>query len=163
MDKLNGLKDLYVHELKDLYSAEVQILHALPAMAEVSQHLPLKDAFRTHEHLTREHVSRLEAIADELGVDLKGHMCTGIEGIIKEAEELIKAKDPDLRDAGLIAAAQRVEHYEIASYGTTCALAQRAGHERASMLLQQTLDEEEETDRQLAKIAEDMAKVNAMS
>ncbi|WP_290650821.1 ferritin-like domain-containing protein [Aquisalimonas sp.] len=163
MEKLNGLKDLYIHELKDLYSAEEQILQALPAMAEVSQHLTLKDAFKRHEHLTREHVSRLEAIADELGVNLKGHTCNGIEGIIKEAEALIKANDRDLRDAGLIATAQRVEHYAIASYGTTRALAQRAGHERACMLLQQTLDEEEETGRQLTKIAEEIVTPKAMS
>jgi len=163
MEQLNGLKDIYVHELKDLYSAEEQILQALPAMAEVSQHLPLKDAFKVHELVTREHLSRLEAIADELGVNLKGHTCNGIEGILKEAEALIKTNDPDLRDAGLIAAAQRVEHYEIASYGTARALAQRAGHERASMLLQQTLDEEEETERQLTKFAEEIVTPKAMS
>jgi ferritin-like metal-binding protein YciE len=163
MDSLNNLQDLFVHELKDLYSAEQQILQALPKMAEATQHQELKRAFQEHEQVTRDQVRRLDTIADELGMDLKGHKCKGIEGIIKEGEEILKAKgDPDVRDAGLIGAAQRVEHYEIAGYGTARTFARRLGHDRAAQLLQQTLDEEGRTDERLTQIAEGMINRDAM-
>jgi len=163
MDNLNSLQDLFVHELKDLYSAEQQILQALPKMAEATQHQELKRAFQEHEQMTRDQVRRLDTIADELGMDLKGHKCRGIEGIIKEGEEILKAKgDPSVRDAGLIGAAQRVEHYEIAGYGTARTFARRLGHDRAAQLLQQTLDEEGRTDERLTQIAEGMVNRDAM-
>jgi ferritin-like metal-binding protein YciE len=163
MDKLNNLEDLFVHELKDLYSAEQQILKALPKMAEAAEHQELKRAFQDHERMTRDQVQRLDMIADDLGKDIKGHKCKGIEGIIKEGEELIKAKaDSDVRDAGLIGAAQRVEHYEIAGYGTARTFARRLGHSRAAELLQQTLDEEGQTDQRLTQIAESMVNRDAM-
>jgi ferritin-like metal-binding protein YciE len=162
MDKLNNLQDLFLHELKDLYSAEQQILQALPKMAQATEHQELRQAFEEHERVTRDQVHRLDMIADDLGVDLKGHKCRGIEGIIKEGEEILNAKgDPDVRDAGLIGAAQRVEHYEIAGYGTARTFARRLGHERAAQLLQQTLDEEGNTDQRLTRIAESMVNPDA--
>jgi ferritin-like metal-binding protein YciE len=162
MDKLNNLEDLFVHELKDLYSAEQQILSALPKMAAATEHQELRRAFEEHEQVTRDQVRRLDMIADDLGVEIKGHQCKGIEGIIKEGEELLKAKaEPDVLDAGLIGAAQRVEHYEIAGYGTARTFARRLGHSRAAELLQQTLDEEGNTDKRLTQIAEGMVNRDA--
>ena len=162
MDKINDLQDLFVHELKDLYSAEQQILQALPKMANATQHEELRTAFQEHEQVTREQVRRLDMIADELGVDLKGHKCRGIEGIIKEGQELLDSRsNPDALDAALIGAAQRVEHYEIAGYGTARTFARRLGHQRAAELLQQTLDEEGSTDSRLTQIAESMVNADA--
>jgi ferritin-like metal-binding protein YciE len=162
MDRLNNLEDLFHHELKDLYSAEQQILKALPLMAEAAEHQELRRAFQEHEQVTRDQVRRLDMIADELGYDLKGHKCKGIEGIIDEGNQLMKAKaDPDVLDAGLIGAAQRVEHYEIAGYGTARTFARRLGHDRAAQLLQQTLDEEGMTDERLTRIAEGMVNRDA--
>ena len=162
MEKLNNLQDLFVHELKDLYSAEQQILQALPKMAGATRHQELRQAFEEHTQVTREQVTRLETIADELGVDIKGHKCKGIEGIIREGQELLDAgADPDTLDAGLIGAAQRVEHYEIAGYGTARTFARRLGHERAAELLQRTLDEEGNTDHRLTAIAEGMVNRDA--
>ena len=155
MEKLNNLQDLFVHELKDLYSAEQQILQALPKMASATEHTELRSAFEQHTEMTREQVKRLDMIADELGLDLKGHKCKGIEGIIKEGQELLDSKpEGNTLDAALIGAAQRVEHYEIAGYGTARTFARRLGHERAAELLQRTLDEEGETDHRLTAIAE---------
>jgi ferritin-like metal-binding protein YciE len=157
MDKLKSLEDLFIHELKDLYSAEKQILKALPQMAAAAEHQELKRAFEMHEKMTQDQVQRLDMIADDLGVKITGHTCKGIEGIIAEGNELIKAKaDPDVRDAGLIGAAQRVEHYEMAGYGTARTFARRLGYDRAAELLQQTLDEEGNTDQQLTALAEAM-------
>jgi ferritin-like metal-binding protein YciE len=162
MDKLNSLEDLFVHELKDLYSAEQQILTALPKMAAATQHQELRRAFEEHERMTRDQVQRLDMIADDLGVSIKGHKCKGMEGIIKEGEELISSRaDADVLDAGLIGAAQRVEHYEIAGYGTARTFARRLGHDRAAELLQQTLDEEGSTDKRLTSIAEGMVNRDA--
>ncbi|MEX2583274.1 MAG: ferritin-like domain-containing protein [Gemmatimonadota bacterium] len=162
MDKLNSLDDLFVHELKDLYSAEQQILKALPKMAEATEHPELRQAFEEHERVTRDQVQRLDMIADDLGVNIKGHKCKGMQGIIEEGEELIKSKsDGDVRDAGLIGAAQRVEHYEIAGYGTARTFARRLGHTRAADLLQKTLDEEGNTDERLTRIAEGMVNRDA--
>jgi ferritin-like metal-binding protein YciE len=162
MDRLNNLDDLFLHELRDLYSAEQQILQALPKMAAAADHAELRRAFQEHEQVTRDQVRRLDTIADDLGLDLKGHKCKGIEGIIKEGEDLLKAKaDADVMDAGLIGAAQRVEHYEIAGYGTARTFARRLGHNRAAELLQQTLDEEGTTDQRLTRIAESMVNPDA--
>ena len=163
MDKIHNLQDLFLHELKDLYSAEQQILQALPKMAKATEHEELRTAFQEHEQMTRDQVKRLDTIADDLGYDLKGHKCKGIEGIIKEGEELLGSKaDPDAMDAGLIGAAQRVEHYEIAGYGTARTFARRLGHDRAAELLQQTLDEEGQTDQRLTRIAESLVNQDAM-
>lgn len=162
MDKLNNLQDLFVHELKDLYSAEQQILQALPKMASRTEHPELRTAFQEHEAMTREQVKRLDMIADDLGVDIKGHKCKGIEGIIKEGQELLDADaDPNTLDAALIGSAQRVEHYEIAGYGTARTFARRLGHDRAAELLQRTLDEEGNTDQRLTAIAEGMVNRDA--
>jgi ferritin-like metal-binding protein YciE len=162
MDKLNSLEDLFLHELKDLYSAEQQILNTLPKMASAAEHQQLRQAFEEHEQVTRDQVRRLDMIADDLGLNLKGHKCKGIEGIIEEGEELIKSRSqPDVLDAGRIGAAQRVEHYEIAGYGTARTYARRLGHDRAAELLQQSLDEEGHTDKRLTQIAESMINPDA--
>ena len=162
MDRLNNLDDLFMHELKDLYSAEQQILKALPDMAKATSHQELRTAFEEHEQMTRDQVMRLETIADELGVDIGGHKCKGMEGIIKEGKEVIAANaDDDTRDAALIGAAQRVEHYEIAGYGTARTYARMLGHERAAQLLQTTLEEEGNTDHRLTRIAEGMVNRDA--
>lgn len=162
MDRLNNLDDLFTHELKDLYSAEQQILKALPEMVSATRHQELRTAFQEHEQMTRDQVMRLETIADELGVEISGHKCKGMEGIIREGKEVIEANaDDDARDAALIGAAQRVEHYEIAGYGTARTYARMLGHERAAELLQTTLEEEGNTDHRLTRIAETMVNRDA--
>src|SRR3954469_18231423 len=153
--ELDTLKDLYVEGLKDLYSAENQILKALPQMAKKATHPQLKKAFLAHERQTRGHVSRLEKICKQLGESPKGKKCHGMEGLIKEAKELISERpEPDVLDAGMISAAQHVEHYEMAGYGTVRTYARQLGYEDQAALLQQTLDEEQATDVLLTRIAE---------
>jgi ferritin-like metal-binding protein YciE len=160
--QLETLKDLYVDELKDLYSAENQILKALPRMIKVSTHPQLKKAFTTHERQTREHVKRLERICKELGVSPKGKKCDGMEGLLKEGKSLIAEKpEPDVLDAGLLSAAQHVEHYEMAGYGTVRTYARQLGYEAQAELLQRTLDEEGETDHLLTAIAESSINLDA--
>jgi ferritin-like metal-binding protein YciE len=160
--ELETLKDLYVDELKDLYSAENQILKALPRMIKVSTHPQLKKAFTTHERQTREHVKRLERICKELGVSPKGKKCDGMEGLLKEGKSLIAEKpEPDVLDAGLLSAAQHVEHYEMAGYGTVRTYARQLGYEAQAELLQRTLDEEGETDHLLTAIAESSINLDA--
>jgi ferritin-like metal-binding protein YciE len=157
--ELNTLKDLYIEELKDLYSAEKQIVKALPRMIRATKHAELKAAFTTHLNQTAEHARRLEEICKELGVSPRGKKCVGMEGLIEEGSELIKEKpDDDVLDAGLISAAQHVEHYEIAGYGTVRTYARQLGYESQAQLLQQTLDEEGETDHLLTDLAE--ARIN---
>ena len=152
--ELQTLKDLYVAELKDLYSAENQILKALPRMIKVSTHPQLKKAFTAHERQTREHVKRLERICKELSVSPKGKKCSGMEGLLKEGKELIGEKpEPDVLDAGLLSAAQHVEHYEMAGYGTVRTYARQLGYENQAEVLQRTLTEEGETDHLLTSIA----------
>ncbi|MDB4875680.1 MAG: ferritin-like protein [Gemmatimonadetes bacterium] len=160
--ELETLKDLYVDELKDLYSAENQILKALPRMIKVSTHPQLKRAFTTHERQTREHVKRLERICKELGVSPKGKKCEGMEGLLKEGKSLIAEKpDPEVLDAGLLSAAQHVEHYEMAGYGTVRTYARQLGYENQAELLQRTLNEEGETDHLLTALAESSINVDA--
>ena len=162
MEKLSNLDDLFLHELRDLYSAEQQILQALPKMAAAADHEELRRAFEEHEQVTRDQVQRLDMIADDLGLELQGHESKGIEGIIREGEDLLTAgAEPDVLDAGLIGAAQRVEHYEIAGYGTARTYARRLGHIRAAELLQQTLEEEGNTDQRLTRLAERMINPDA--
>ncbi len=160
--ELDTLKELYVEELKDLYSAENQILKALPRMIKVASHKELKRAFTTHERQTREHVKRLERICKELGVSPKGKKCHGMEGLLEEGKELISEKpEPDVLDAGLISAAQHVEHYEMAGYGTVRTYARQLGFEAQAELLQRTLDEEGETDHLLTNLATTSINIDA--
>jgi len=153
--RMESLQDLYVHELEDLYNAEKQILQALPKLAQKSEHSELREAFEEHRRMTEEQVRRLETIFDDLGQRPRGRKCRGMEGIIDEGEELIREDaTPDVRDAALIGTAQRVEHYEIAAYGTVRTYADQLGFKEHANLLQQTLDEEGETDKKLTQIAE---------
>lgn len=152
---LDSLRKLYVHELKDLYSAEHQLLETLPKMQQAATDTQLKRAFGKHLEQTKQHVSRLESIFQGLDFRPGGHKCAAMEGLIKEGEELLKSEiPPQVLDAALVAAAQRVEHYEIAGYGTARAFADKLGEHDAADLLQQTLDEEGSTNRTLTRIAE---------
>ena len=160
--ELDTLKDLYVEELKDLYSAEKQLVKALPKMAKAANDPQLKEAFRTHLQETRQHAERLEQICRELGVSPRGKKCVGMEGLIEEGNELIQEDpDPDVLDAGLISKAQHVEHYEMAGYGTVRTYARQLGFENQADLLQQTLDEEGKTDHLLTELAESGINVEA--
>src|SRR5882757_2763429 len=153
--KLNTLEDLLHHELKDLYSAENQLVKALPKMAKAATHEDLKAGFEEHLEQTKNHVARLEQIAESCECTLTGLKCKAMVGLIEEGGELIhEDADPTVRDAGLIGAAQRVEHYEIAAYGTARSLATRLGHEDIAEILDQTLEEEKETDAKLTELAE---------
>lgn len=152
--ELDTLRDLYVEGLKDLWSAEKQILKALPTMQKRASHPALKRAFAKHEAQTRMQVKRLERVCQELGESPRGKKCTGMEGLIEEAKDLISEKPhPDVLDAGLIAAAQHVEHYEMAGYGCVRTYARLLGHTQQAALLQETLNEEGETDKLLTTLA----------
>jgi ferritin-like metal-binding protein YciE len=160
--KLNTLRDLYVEQLQDLYSAETQLTKALPRMAQAATHPELKEAFQRHLHQTEHQVERLDQIFQMLGQKPGGHTCKAMQGLIAEGEEMAKMKgDPAAVDAGLIAAAQRVEHYEIAGYGCVRTYAAQLGDQQAAMLLQQTLDEEGMTDKLLTQIAEQVINIEA--
>jgi ferritin-like metal-binding protein YciE len=160
--ELASLEDLFVEELKDLYSAENQLLKALPKMAKAAASKELKAGFEKHLKQTKGHVERLEQICKEFGVSPKGKKCKAMEGLVEEGAEVIKEDaEPDVKDASLIAAAQRVEHYEIAGYGCVRTYAKLLGNEQAARLLQQTLDEEGDTDKALSKLAENI-NVDAM-
>ena len=160
MATFETLRDLYLNELRDLYDAETQLLVALPMMADAATSSQLKEAFTAHLEETEIHVSRLEEIFEALGEEPGEETCKAMEGLIAEGEDYVKASgDRDVRDAGLIGAAQRVEHYEIAGYGTARTLATRLGESEAADKLQATLDEEGEADRKLSAIAEN--EVNA--
>ena len=153
--ELNSLRDLYIDELKDLWSAEKQLVKALPKMAKAANDPELSKAFMTHLRQTEQQVKRLEQIFEELGESPRGKKCVGMEGLIEEGQELIKEKpEPDVLDAGLISKAQHVEHYEIAGYGTVRTYAQLLGADRQAQLLQQTLDEEGQTNKLLTQLAE---------
>lgn len=160
--EMDTLYELYVDELKDLYSAENQILKALPRMIKATTHSKLKQGFTKHERQTRQHVKRLERICRSLGEKPTGKKCVGMEGVLKEGSELIKERpDKEVLDAGLIAAAQHVEHYEMAGYGTVRTWARLLGHADHEALLQQTLDEERDTDEALTALAESAINVEA--
>ena len=153
--KLKTLENLFHHELKDLYSAETQLLKALPKMAKAATHEELKAGFTEHLEQTKGHVQRLEQIGESLELQLTGHKCKAMEGLVAEGSDLISEDAEDaVRDAGLIGAAQRVEHYEIAAYGTARALARCLGHDEAADLLGETLEEEKATDEKLTELAE---------
>ena len=150
----NRLKHLYVAELKDLYSAERQLVKALPMMAKASTSEDLRAGFEGHLKQTRDHAARLEKIFNALGENPKGKKCKGMEGLIKEGAGMIdKDLPPQELDAGLISAAQHVEHYEIAGYGCVSTYAKLLGEEQAVSLLRQTLEEEKETDKKLTQLA----------
>ncbi len=154
--KIQTLEHLLIDELQDLYSAETQIIDALPKMADKASSPELRQAFETHLQQTRNQKDRLDRIFDQVpDVDRDDKTCKGVKGIIDENDKLMKdAKDPDVRDAGMIAGAQRVEHYEIASYGTARTYSQLLNRVEWARLLQQTLDEEKETDQLLNGLAE---------
>jgi ferritin-like metal-binding protein YciE len=160
--KLQTLEDLYMAMLKDLYSAEKQLVKALPKMAKNAQSSELQRAFQDHLKQTEGHVERIERIFSELGGSPRGKKCVGMEGLVEEGNELLQENvDPDVLDAGLVAAAQKVEHYEIASYGTVRTWAQRLGYNSAAQLLQQTLDEEGEANKKLTQVAESHVNMEA--
>jgi ferritin-like metal-binding protein YciE len=158
----NPLEELLVDELKDLYSAERQIVSALPKMAKKAMHDDLRTAFEKHLEETKGHVTRLERIAEEMDFSLRGKKCKGMEGLVDEGQEVISEFDDEARDAGLVGAAQKVEHYEIAAYGTARTHANMLGLSRVAKLLQQTLDEEARTDKKLTQLAESMVNVEAL-
>ena len=157
----NSLQQLYVDELKDLYSAETQMVRALPKLAKASSSAELRQAFEEHLRQTSEHVSRLEQIFELLDEKPSGKKCLGMEGLVKEGGETMKEEyDGPLMDAALIGAAQRVEHYEIAGYGTVRAFAELLGENDHLALIQQTLQEEKQADDKLTQLAE---QINAQS
>jgi ferritin-like metal-binding protein YciE len=152
--KLNNLQDVFKHELKDLYSAEKQLAKALDKLQKNAHSDTLKQAFKDHLQETEQHVQRLEELGSMLDIKLGGHRCEAMEGLIAEAEDILQTDaSPEARDAALIAGAQRVEHYEIAAYGSACTFAELLGEESALRHLKETLREEEKTDKLLTQIA----------
>jgi ferritin-like metal-binding protein YciE len=153
--EFNSFQDLFVNQLEDLYDAEQRLTQALPKMADAANSTQLKQAFREHLTETQRHVSRLETIFRQIGTDPKRETCQAMKGLISEGEEIVDATgDSSIKDAALIAAAQRVEHYEISGYGTARSFALRLGRHEAADLLQQTLEEEKAADQKLNQIAE---------
>ncbi len=160
--KINTLQELYLEELRDIYSAETQLVKALPKVAEAATSDELRSAIEEHLDLTKEHVERLDQIFESLGASPKGKKCKAMEGLIAEADELLEEDiAEDVLDAALIAAAQRVEHYEISVYGTLCTWAKLLEREEDADLLGQTLDEEKETDECLSGLAESTINIEA--
>lgn len=155
--EINSLQDLYLDELRDLYDAENQLIKALPKMAEACTSDELRQGFEEHLEQTRGHAQRLEQIFERLGEKPKGKKCKGMEGVIKEGSEVLdEDMQEDTKDAAIIGAAQRVEHYEIAGYGTARTHADLLGRDEDVSLLEETLEEEKETDRKLSELAENI-------
>jgi ferritin-like metal-binding protein YciE len=162
MAKLKSLDDLLVHELQDIYHAEGQILKALPKMIKAASHPELQGAFEEHLEQTEGQIERLDQAFKLLGVPAKGKKCEGMAGLIEEGSKVMEQDaDPSVMDAALIAAAQKVEHYEIASYGCVCTYAEMLGYDQVHDLLGQNLEEEEATDEKLSIIAENVVNVDA--
>jgi ferritin-like metal-binding protein YciE len=160
--KLDSLKELYIDELRDLYNAENQLVKALPKMAKGASTPELQTAIEQHLQETKGQVNRLETIFKDLGVNAKGKRCRAMEGLIEEGKEVLDADgEPAVLDAALIAAAQRVEHYEIAGYGCARTFAQLLGDQNGAKLLQETLNEESNADKKLTQIAEHMVNPDA--
>jgi len=158
--KLENLNALFVQQLRDLYSAENQLIDALPKLADGAKDASLKKAFENHLKETRQHAERIEKIMEELGEKVTGETCKAMKGLVAEGAEMLKTDaEEDVMDAGLIADAQRVEHYEIAAYGTVCAFAKELGLDSAKTLLEKTLEEEKNANEKLNEIA--LKKVNA--
>jgi ferritin-like metal-binding protein YciE len=163
MMKIETMEDLFLEQVEDLYDAEKRLVKALPKMAEASTSQTLRQAFESHLMETEGHVSRLENIFRTLGQDAKGQTCDAMKGLIGEGEDVVGNIDQSsLRDAGLIAAANRVEHYEIAAYGSARTFAEILGLSEAALLLEQTLQEEKEADRKLTDLAESMINDEAL-
>lgn len=153
----SSLQDLYVDELRDLYNAETQLVKALPKMAKAAANDELREAFEEHLRQTSEHVSRLEQIFERLEEKPSGKRCLGMEGLVKEGSETMRENYADeVKDAAIIGAAQRVEHYEMAGYGTVRAFAELLGENEHVRLLEQTLEEEKQADQKLTRLAEDI-------
>ena len=160
---MKNLEELFEHQLKDLYSAESQLIKALPKMQKAAHDDKLKKAFEGHLEETREHKKRLEEICKELGIKPTGETCKAMQGLIKESEEFLKEDaSEEVRDAGIIADAQRVEHYEISGYGTLVRYAKQLGHKAIANKLQKTLDEEYDADNKLDKLAEGQLNAKAV-
>jgi ferritin-like metal-binding protein YciE len=159
---IETMDDLFVHQLRDIYYAEAQILKALPKMIDKASNADLKDGFSEHLEQTRNHVARLEEVFEMLDLDAEGVDCPAIDGIIEEANEVSgDVSDKQVLDAALIAAAQAVEHYEMTRYGTLVAWAEEAARDDCARLLKATLEEERATDRKLTKIAESEVNLKA--
>ena len=155
MPALNSLRDLLIDELRDLHDAENRLVKALPKMAKAASHEELKEGFQEHLEQTRDHVDRLERCFKLLGEKARSKTCHAMKGLIEEGNEAIQDEAPDaIRDAKMIGAAQRIEHYEIAGYGTARAFAETLGETKVANLLQETLDEEGDTNKRLTAIAE---------
>lgn len=155
MASVKSIEDLFVHELSDIYSAEKQLTRALPRLARAASASELSDAFQSHAEETQGQVERIDRVVEALDLRLKRMKCAAMEGLIEEGKEIIDSIDEGpLRDAALISGAQKVEHYEIAAYGTLLALARQLGYDDAIPLLEETLGEEKETDRKLTELAE---------
>jgi ferritin-like metal-binding protein YciE len=161
--KLESLEKLYIDELRDLYSAENQLVAALPKAAQAAASPELRRAIEEHLAQTEVHVQRLERLFEDLGFSPAGHACKAMQGLVGEVEDLIGKDDADpaVRDAGLIAQAQRIEHYEIAGYGCVRTYARLLGHEEQAQILRQTLDEEGDTDKKLTELAESTINIEA--
>ena len=161
---MDSLKTLYVNELRDLYNAENQLVKALPKLAKAASSEELKDAFDKHLEQTKGHVERLEEVFEELGEKPKGKTCQAMKGLIEEGSEILdKDGDESVIDAGIIVAAQKVEHYEIAGYGSVRTFAELLGKNRSAELLQTTLDEESETNELLNNLAQEIVNPEALS
>ena len=161
--EIDSLQKLYVDHLKDVYSAEKQIIQALPKMAKNASNAQLRAAFQEHLEQTRGQVERLDRIFERLGKSSRGKKCKGMEGLIEEGKEVLEEDmDDDVRDAALIAAAQKVEHYEIAAYGTLRTYAELLGEKQDAKLLQHTLDEEGNADKKLTQLAESTVNLEAL-
>jgi ferritin-like metal-binding protein YciE len=158
----NDLHELFLDELADVYSAEQQLTKALPKLAKTAKNDELREAFEQHLEETENHVARLDQVFESLGESMKRKKCKGMEGLIEEGEEVIsEQKNSNALDAGLIISAQKVEHYEIAAYGSLCSWAEQMGHNDALELLRQTLEEEKAADEKLTGIAESVANTQA--
>jgi ferritin-like metal-binding protein YciE len=160
--KMTSLHDLFVDQLQDLYSAENQLIKALPKMAKAASSPELRSAFEEHLEQTRDQAERLERVFEMMDAKAKGKKCKAMEGLIEEAKETVgEDAEPAVLDAALIAEAQKVEHYEIAGYGCVCTWAEQLGHREAAQLLKETLNEEKMTDERLTQLAESMVNVEA--
>ncbi len=162
MENLKNLDDLFHHQLKDIYSAETQLVDALPKMIKETNNDKLKEAFSNHLEETKNHVNRLEEIGEKMNLKMKGETCKAMKGLIEEAQSFISEDaEEHVRDAGLIADAQRVEHYEISAYGTVVEYAKALGKTEVANMLEKTLKEEKNTDQKLNKLAKDSINVKA--
>jgi ferritin-like metal-binding protein YciE len=161
--KIENMEELFLQQIEDLYDAEKRLVKALPKMAEASTSLMLKQAFESHLQQTEGHVSRLETIFRQLNKPAKAETCDAMKGLVSEGEDMVSHIDESpLRDAGLIASANRVEHYEIAAYGSARTFAQTLGLTQAAALLDQTLQEEKEADQKLTQLAQQMVNLEAL-